>query len=488
MAQRAASLPVRGSAPGAAGCDGATLQAAGAVPEADAPSAPAQRAGTRTLLGFIADSRAAQSAPAAVRAPVAPRPAVGAGGQPGPPRGSGAAAASAGGRPLQPVAGTRAAQGGPPVGGDAPGARRLASPRPPVALVGDDGGPLHLAARQKAVAGIHRCWDASWEESTRDRYDATLRSVVSTVEQDTALTLLPCDADTKVMTLFAGMIGQPWGTIGAAKAAVRAWHVQRDCLSTFDAAWTSRTWHFWRGLKKLGDHTLRQAKRPFLIGEALAVQRARLAQASDAGVRDAAMVGAAFFGIRRFAEIQALLREDVVFQDDAVECRIRRQKNDPHGAGMLIWIPRLPQLGPLCPAELLRAWAARREAVWGQAGGQFFCVTGAAAPRAVSADTFRRMLSRHVRDAAVGSHSLRKGGAMWWRHTASLPESLVQGQGGWSSLEVMRAFYTKYSDADRRGRLLEAAGAALALRPRAAPPRQEGPGRTSALPVWKRPL
>ena len=392
-----------------------------------------------------------------------------------------------GGRPfLGFIADSLAAQGGPTIQPDGPGERRLAAQRQPLSIATDDCSSLHLAARQKAAAAIHRCWDASWEDSTRNRYDATLRSVVSSVEADAALSLLPCDSDTKVMVIFAGMVGQPWGTIGTAKAAVRAWHVQRDCLSVFDEAWTSRTWHFWRGLKKLADHSLRRAKRPLQLAEALAVQRTRLAQGSDAGVRDAAMVGAAFFGIRRFAEIQALLLGDVVFQDGAVECRIRRQKNDPLGVGMLIWIPRLPQLGPLCPARLLQAWAARRAATWGQASGHFFCVTGAVVPRAVSADTFRRMLSRHVGDTAVGSHSLRKGGAMWWKCTAALPEALVQGQGGWSSLEVMRAFYTKYSDADRRVRLLDAAGAALARQAPAAPSARDR--LLSAVPVWRRPL
>ncbi|CAK0864261.1 unnamed protein product, partial [Prorocentrum cordatum] len=247
---------------------------------------------------------------------------------------------------------------------DGPGARSLGAPRAPLALVAGESAPVQLAARRKAAADIDRCLAAAWEPSTRSRYDATLRSVVSTVESDTAMSLLPCDTEEKVMVLFAGMIGQPWGTVGAAKAAVRAWHVERDLLAAFDLAWTPRAWHFWRGLKKLADHSLRHAKRPLSFDEARVVQRCRLAQASDAGLRDAAMVATAFFGIRRFAEVQGLLTEDVVFQEDAVECRIRRQKNDPCGVGMLIWLPRLPELGPLCPLKLMQSWAARRAALW----------------------------------------------------------------------------------------------------------------------------
>ena len=120
----------------------------------------------------------------------------------------------------------------------------------------------------------------------------------------------------------------------------------------------------------------------------------------------------------------------------------------------------------------------------GQAGGVFFCVTGAVEPRPVSADTFRRMLSRHLKDAQVGSHSLRKGGAQWWKNSASLPEELVQGQGGWSSIDVMRNFYTKFSASARKQRLLEAARAACsAIAAPVGPPPNPG-----ELPVWRRPL
>ena len=94
------------------------------------------------------------------------------------------------------------------------------------------------------------------------------------------------------------------------------------------------------------------------------------------------------------------------------------------------------------------------------------------------------MLARHLNDAQVGSHSLRKGGAQWWKNAASLPEELVQGQGGWSSIDVMRNFYTKFSAAARRQRLVEAAQAACSNALPAAP-RQSN---SDELPVWQRPL
>eukprot|EP00959_Pyramimonas_sp_CCMP1952_P385875 8087180-Pyramimonas_sp.AAC.1 len=90
------------------------------------------------------------------------------------------------------------------------------------------------------------------------------------------------------------------------------------------------------------------------------------------------------------------------------------------------------------------------------------------------------MLSRHVKDpASVRSHSLRKGGALRWKHAAALPATLVQAQGGWSSLDVMRAFYAKHPDSDRRQLLL---GAAAAANPKQAAPSANAQRPLLALP------
>ena len=54
------------------------------------------------------------------------------------------------------------------------------------------------------------------------------------------------------------------------------------------------------------------------------------------------MIALAFFGIRRFAELQALLVSDVDDQDGAIQFRIRKKKNDPFGEGLVVWVPELP--------------------------------------------------------------------------------------------------------------------------------------------------
>ena len=440
-------------------------------------------------------------------APRVPCPAVGGTGLSPAPRGRGVLAAEPAARPVPQaaprssaascgvgsgsptsllglIASSRAAQGGPLVLPDRTGDRRLQGPRPEFDFLAEDCRPDCREARRQAAANIHACFDAAWEDSTRARCDSTLRGMVSSLESSTQAALLPCNGDDKLMLLFSGMVRRPWGTVSTAKAAVRAWHVERDSLHLFEAAWTPRAWQFWRGLKKLADHSLRRAKRPLSLAEVASIQRHRLAQGSAAGVRDAAMVALAFFGIRRFAELQALQVSDVVVQDTAIQFRIKRQKNDPFGEGLLIWVPQLPPLGLLCPSKLLRAWLQLRSETRGQAEGAFFCVTGVDEVKPVSADTFRRMLSRYLQDSQVGSHSLRKGGAQWWKNTASLPEELVQGQGGWSSIDVMNNFYTKFSSCARKERMLEAArDVCIASSPLAGSPPNLGDQ-----PVWQRPL
>ena len=56
----------------------------------------------------------------------------------------------------------------------------------------------------------------------------------------------------------------------------------------------------------------------------------------------------------------------------------------------------------------------------------------------------------------VGTHSLRKGGAHWYTHVAGLSEDIVQAQGGWSSLEVLRAVYSKHTEQERKALTLDA--------------------------------
>ena len=278
---------------------------------------------------------------------------------------------------------------------------------------------------------------------------------MDSVELELGISVLPADSDVKLMTVFAGMEGRPWTSITALRAAVRAWHVERGCLAVMERAWTDRAFQFWAGLKKSADHTRAHAKRPLSREELVVYQNARVSCGTLAGARDAAMAAAAFYGIRRSAEVLALTMADVIDRGDHFELRITRQKNDPLGQGMLCWIPAEPRLGAACPAILLRAWLRSRKSMWDTAAeSPFFCVTGAATPRPVSADSFRRSIAACFPGSAVGTHSLRKGGAHWWKVRCGLADEIVQAQGGWASAEVMRSFYARFSDQERRDILL----------------------------------
>ena len=113
---------------------------------------------------------------------------------------------------------------------------------------------------------------------------------------------------------------------------------------------------------------------------------------------------------------------------------------------MRCWLPRLPEDEALCPASLLSRWCAARDARWGSAPeGPLFCVAVGRPLRPMSYASFRRAVADSLCDPGVGTHSLRKGGAKWWKERG-LPEEVVQAQGAWASAETMRAFYTRFSD------------------------------------------
>ena len=102
----------------------------------------------------------------------------------------------------------------------------------------------------------------------------------------------------------------------------------------------------------------------------------------------------------------------------------------------------------------------------------------------MNCDSFRRNLTQFFQTAAVGTHSLRKGGAHWYKTACSLPEELVQAQGGWSAPETMRAFYARFSDSERCDQLLRAASTASSGM--AVPAVTHRQARVSPMPLWRR--
>ena len=83
--------------------------------------------------------------------------------------------------------------------------------------------------------------------------------------------------------------------------------------------------------------------------------------------------------------------------------------------------------------------------------------------------------------SAIGTHSLRKGGAHWFRNTAKIPDDVTQAQGGWADPKTMRAVYSALTEAERRSVILSAGLAVLsAVAASAAPTLQRAESSSSS--------
>ena len=132
-------------------------------------------------------------------------------------------------------------------------------------------------------------------------------------------------------------------------------------------------------------------------------------------------------------------------------------KNDPSGRGMRCWLPKLGDIGGLCPHRLLVRWCHVRDLAWpGHLDGPLFCVAGKPTASQLSYDSWRKAVTIALGSGEAGTHSLRKGGARWLKLRCNVPDEIVQAQGGCSSASVMLRFYAKFSDSERREQLLAA--------------------------------
>ena len=331
----------------------------------------------------------------------------------------------------------------------------------------------HERRQREAVASS--CLDSSLAASSKRTYESCLKVQVGDAEVSVGAELLPMDSDSKLMAAFSGLVGKPWATVRLVKSAVRAWHVAAECTEKFEKAWTEKALRFWQGLKRQAPHA-GNAKHPVDQTELHSFLDARLAVATPAGIRDAAAAAFCFYGIRRSNEHLRLQRSQISFPPGEEGSRhatafIAQQKNDPNGKGMTCWIPELPHLGPRCPYLLLQQWCAIWDRTWRPAfaDGPLFCVTGKPGPAERSYDSWRKVLAGHFKSSAVGTHSLRKGGAHWYRTVAKVEEEVIQAQGGWCSLDTMRAAYSALTQAERREAVL--AGAQKAPAPGVVHPR-----------------
>ena len=221
--------------------------------------------------------------------------------------------------------------------------------------------PVEVAERERREKLAESCLNASMADSTRRTYESALNATVRGAERAVGVDLPPIDSGEKIMAILSDMTGAPWASIRVNLSAVKAWHVARGLESTFNAAWTARALAFWNGLIRLADHTSSEAKRPLRADELLSYVEDRLVSPTCAGERDAAVAMICFFGIRRISESPNLRRRDVTLAEGHVIVHVRKQKNDPNGKGMNVFIPSIPSWGGRCPCKIVTSWVHR----WG---------------------------------------------------------------------------------------------------------------------------
>ena len=129
---------------------------------------------------------------------------------------------------------------------------------------------MEAAAREEARRNTSACLDLALATGTRNRYCSALNVIVGGVERRVGAELLPVDNEAKFFAIFAGMMGEPWGTIQVNKAAVRAWHQSEGFLDWVSEVSTERTRRFWQGLRKAADHRGLRTKVPISHDQLLA--------------------------------------------------------------------------------------------------------------------------------------------------------------------------------------------------------------------------
>ena len=319
------------------------------------------------------------------------------------------------------------------------------------------------AHRDELTLAVNACLAAALAPSTKTRYESAIHALVSRAETATGAPLLPIDSDDKLMAIFAHMKSESWGSIKVCWHAVVAWHAAEGLSSDLELACTPRASRFWRGLKREADH-VKRPKGPIDVSLLRHFVRERTASPTPAGDRDAAIAATCFFGVRRISEALLLRRSDVLLDESKASLTIRRQKNDPDGVGIRCQIPGLPEWKSECPRLVLSRWVAIWDSTWSSKDRDLplFFRLGKQAPEACSYDSFRRILQSHIKLPRVGTHSLRKGGAWWYKHVAKAPEEAIQAQGGWASKECMENCYSALTQTQRERRLLLAAQRASA--------------------------
>jgi integrase len=307
---------------------------------------------------------------------------------------------------------------------------------------------------------IQELMDIGYEPSTVQTYEQCLSKYVTEIESQIQVQLLPMNTYHKFLAMFAPQRGLHWSRTKILKSAVRAWHTVRGEDSYLDTLWDDRARLFWRALKKQARHES-HAKRPVEIDEQLDFVKTRCGKRTEAGVRDANMANFAFYGVRRARETIQVRRSHFSMEANCAKVFIPKQKNDPLGKGMYCVIPKITNLGQYCPATMLHKWVLAWDAKWVPIGiqdGPLFYVTEKQQCIAVSPDSWRKSWKGHTgNDEQVSTHSLRKGGAKWYKFATNLSDDAIQTQGGWADQPTMLRIYARETAQQLQQQLINAA-------------------------------
>ena len=319
------------------------------------------------------------------------------------------------------------------------------------------------------AAQVSSCLAQDLAPSTLSVYQSTLNSVVGPAEAQLGITLLPLSDEDKCMQLFGFLKASSagplhWSRVRVLKAALLQWHQRRDQRCIFDA-WAPRLRAFWKGLARQCTHS-NIGKEPVSFS-AIADYFATNCKSPipDVKLRNMAMVAVGFFGVRRGAEIVDLHLADILeAQSTVVQFRVRCQKNDPLGLGQTCVIPDVAALGEASPSKIVFAWIQRRQVLQAtnvSAKHLFITTTGKRRGQGVSTDSLRKHVTTSF-SGNVATHSLRKGGALFYARRGACTDATRQ-QGGWKTADVMQAVYTKLSVDEVRSEILQVGAATSTL-------------------------
>ena len=154
----------------------------------------------------------------------------------------------------------------------------------------------------------------------------------------------------------------------------------------------------WTGLSKLASYESK-GKEPIAFEAVCNYLHKTSKDPSPSTIRNRAMIITSFFGVRRSAEVRAFVMDDVVKSPSGNwQLKVRCQKNDQIGLGMVCTIPKMDVLGTNSPTRVWEEWLNIRPQFAKSTDGDqpvFVTTTGSRHKIGsnVSADAYRKIIT-----------------------------------------------------------------------------------------------